>query len=1242
MEITRCVWLLYFLLSNLQNLNTVCADNAYERKCHITEECSSTLSCLNESFPGNVTDNQVVKFNSSLYCLNTIIFYSNIKNIQFIGADKFTSIQCVESAGLKFNLVNGLSLIRLSFNNCAFDSMQTPSVFVGIYILNSQHITINGLAISHSPGTGMIIADSYGVISVSNSRFQNNKANVTRSGGGMYIDFSLSTSNSWAEYSLSGCEFFDNSAKDLNFVDQGVGGGMGIALRHNSTNVSLTITGSSFHGNSGAGLRVLISHSTHNVSLRVVNTTFESNRAEHDDSGGGGVDIAFSNFSRGSPPNHNELYFENVTIMNNAGEYGGGMQIYSDYAPQDIFNHVKFHNCSWLRNEGRYGSAIDISSIQSNLPLFDDGILPSVFFHNCIFENNSYYTNILLNQKQAPNNSEVYQIGCATVLVTHFKVDFSGETHFIGNQNSAIYATSSIINVNDNSSINFTAKFGQQGDAVALVDSKIKISGDCVWMVFTNSSKFNGGVIHWEAVDFLGKKSCFIQTIIKSTSLEFPNKTCGICDTLSGYKKYILLYVASLHCPNFSLYNNNTNTYTNDWRMFIDQLGCTATLSSSEGSLSSSEIAKFILKKNVKLPFEAVPGFDLSFPFEIKDEFSQLIRPSHYTYSTKSNIEMQFYPKNKIRLHGKPGNHAQMQIVAHGINGLAISFNITLLECPPFFNFNNTEQRCECTRYIRYYFAGIKYCEADGAFIEHGFWIGYAGSATENDLILGYCPTNHCFQQSNLSSRFRYHRLPIRADKEKLDRLVCGEAKRTNVFCSRCVEGYTVYFHSDTFKCGSEATCKWGFLLYLLSELLPLTTFFIFILLFNIKFTSGELNGFIFFAQVSDVIGDFGISFLNSHIFFTQMKYNAVYNLVYKAFNFGFFSIDALSFCLYKGARTIDIIAFKYISVVYGLILFILVILCLKYCKCKYKCNKIKVTNMSIIHGLTTFFVLEYAQCMKVTFLILNPGYLYDSNESHRIVVYHQGDMDYLKGKHLLYAFPAVFSLIVINLALPTLLVSYPLSNRIVAFFKLDRFATIRCIARNIPIIKLKPLIDSFQGSFKDKYRFFSGLYFFYRILILLPRFLIGFLGTYIIFQIQFLFMMVIHVLVWPYKKYWHNVLDTSLFLNLSIINSLNIFIYVYSREGFIDPSEMKVAYSLRLILLYLPIVYLAIRFISVIALKIFKCRQISSHPTESVPHVTSSDENEEGSSESWTSSSLNFNDSYRLVQEKKIKMHGL
>ena len=269
---------------------------------------------------------------------------------------------------------------------------------------------------------------------------------------------------------------------------------------------------------------------------------------------------------------------------------------------------------------------------------------------------------------------------------------------------------------------------------------------------------------------------------------------------------------------------------------------------------------------------------------------------------------------------------------------------------------------------------------------------------------------------------------------------------------------------------------------------------------------------------------------------------------------------------------------------------------------------------------------------MKVTFLILNPGYLYGSNTSHQTVVYHQGDMDYLKGKHLLYAFPAVFSLIVINLALPTLLVSYPLSHRIVAFFKLDRFATIRCIARNIPIIKLKPLIDSFQGSFKDKYRFFSGLYFFYCILILLPRFLIGFLGTYIIFQIRFLFMMVIHVLVWPYKKYWHNVLDTSLFLNLSIINSLNIFIYVYSREGFIDQNEMKVAYSL---LLYLLIVYLAIRFISVIALKIFKCHQISSHPTESVPqvsHVTSSDENEEGSS-SWTSSSLNFNDSYRLIK---------
>ena len=43
--------------------------------------------------------------------------------------------------------------------------------------------------------------------------------------------------------------------------------------------------------------------------------------------------------------------------------------------------------------------------------------------------------------------------------------------------------------------------------------------------------------------------------------------------------------------------------------------------------------------------------------------------------------------------------------------------------------------------------------------------------------------------------------------------------------------------------------------------------------------------------------------------------------------------------------------------------------------------------------------------------------------------------------------------------------------------------------------------------------------------------------------------MLMLHALAQPYKKKWHNVIDTLVFSNLTIINALSIFIYTKSSE---------------------------------------------------------------------------------------------
>ena len=102
------------------------------------------------------------------------------------------------------------------------------------------------------------------------------------------------------------------------------------------------------------------------------------------------------------------------------------------------------------------------------------------------------------------------------------------------------------------------------------------------------------------------------------------------------------------------------------------------------------------------------------------------------------------------------------------------------------------------------------------------------------------------------------------------------------------------------------------------------------------------------------------------------------------------------------------------------------------------------------------------------------------------------GNIDYLSMAHLPYAFPAFVVFLVVCLPPPILLIWYPSGRRAVSK------ATSKCTGEsnchvNLPysclrfslIDKMKPLLDSFQSCYKDNCRFFAGLQFMYRLIIL-------------------------------------------------------------------------------------------------------------------------------------------------------------
>lgn len=120
----------------------------------------------------------------------------------------------------------------------------------------------------------------------------------------------------------------------------------------------------------------------------------------------------------------------------------------------------------------------------------------------------------------------------------------------------------------------------------------------------------------------------------------------------------------------------------------------------------------------------------------------------------------------------------------------------------------------------------------------------------------------------------------------------------------------------------------------------------------------------------------------------------------------------------------------------------------------------------------------------------------------------------------------------------------------------------------------MKPLFDSFQSCFKDKYRYFAGLYFLYRLVAL-----ISFLASdsltkfYIALEVQLITMLTLQATTYAYRKRWHNILDALLFADLAVINAMTM--YNYDRAKNDDPFTISVLSGVQTILVMLPMLYM-------------------------------------------------------------------
>ena len=1233
-------WLVILLLLSWLSTDFCCTASSCSSKQALCvtnniSYCSSHCSChqVATQIPqilANVS-NLRLQFCSNFYILEETVQILHSSFVTIEGNP--TVILCSTESGtngIHINYADHLRIMDISLKNCGeifkvyvAQHKAARSVFfaTSIFIENSSDITLDKVVISGSRGTGLTMINNGGTIEIRNCTFENNHpatssgdVHVLPNGVGLHIEISFCKNQPYygqhqcrdstfeytvehSEYTIISCRFINNTGDQVNDFKMkvfshsawGRGGGMSVVLNDKSYSNKINIVGCNFTQNSaiwGGGLYIAVNDKVTKSTVTVEASVFLQNICSAH--AGGGVDVGFL-----LHPNElsscNSITFTDCQFIQNEAFYGGGVSFYSSRSVV-LTNNVSFVNCGWKGNRATFGAALDISPQDWNAELFD--LKVHIEIENCVFRNN----HLLISVGEPRQNSG----GKGTVWIEGFSVLFSGDNIFSDNSGSALYVLSAEIEFSRNSNVSFVNNSGFQGGALAVIGSSTVSFNDNSMFEFVNNVAQDGGgaIFHimYSQRDIYSSKTCFLKNIgnnYNSTKFVFVNNSGslrGRQNTDLSHFGHSIYSTTLMPCYN-SLKDGNVSLED----MFSHKANFTY-IDKNAYDLSTSEY-RIIMENN---SIYSVPGKYFELSIDTRDELNNRIATVyHITVSNlkNSNISVDsdytYISNDWVIFYGNPGDTASVTLKTITVREKSIRFNLEMLSCPPGYvhDKNNGKGICICSSEKKI-FEGISSCNstAFNSFLLRGYWVGYeqnhqsnSAHLKESDLLLSYCPLQHCF--SNSFSEVE-HDLPQKPSQEELDTLICGGAQRTGILCSECMKGYVVYYHSDTSECRPvNNNCKLGWLFYILSDIVPVTLLFMAIIIFEVKLTSGSVNGLILYIQISDHMRLQN----NGFIVFPMFAKTAlnIYSTIASMLRLSFFQTDKLAFCLSESASNMDVVAVKYLTVFYTLLLIAIVVIALRYfnfkavSKLRSKFRQ-KSLSSSLIHGISGFLVLCYSESTITSLYILTPAELYSMNHTglywRKTVPFYDGSLAYFQNKHLTYALPALAIFLVVSILSPLLLLSYPLCYRVFACLRINESQVTRVLCKILPLEKCKPFFDSFQGNFKDSFRFFSGLYFVYRLTTLLSLAFISKPMTFYIFlEGQFVLIALIHAIFQPHREKWHSTLDTLLFVNLSFINLLTMLNQDLSYNFSFKKKYISVISTIQVVLLYIPLLYFCI-----------------------------------------------------------------
>ena len=1091
-----------------------------------------------------------------------------------------------ERSGIVFESVSSLKVLNITFDGCGTLQYGTDSASIkhrsAVHVFNSSNVQFCYASFHGSVGRGLSMHNVDGHVEVSYSNFVDNALPAAASetvgesdGGGLYIQFpscltetrycDRDTNKESSKYLIQNCLFKSNRATNneqfrvLPQTNTGRGGGIYFVITNSITNASVVIKNCTFYNNSaqyGGGIYAVFLGTVHKSMISIQRCNFTGNRAN----GGGGGALQMGG-NTGKEMTRNAISVLNSHFVHNSAFQGGGMAFFSPISNTDTSRKLELTNCTWTGNFAVIGAAIFLTSSRGSE---FDRVFPIAVIHTCSFSRNK-----LVAKSSTDSFLEPWSFS-GVIDIRLFELHISGHTLFQHNRASPITATATVVHILQKTVADFVSNTAAYGGGMTLLGYSViyLYPGSQVLFESNRASELGGAV--YTPLPYL-------------TSIIYP-PDCFISHRFGNY--------SDEQAPLVSFTNNTAKyghsiftTSLHPCQKQIRGIGSNATSSFQWNGLhfppdfkehtitTSPDVVKFTL------PSEIAPGERIDLKLVSLDELKQPILSAYkVTIAVNGEGQVQTNPyiseNGSLQIWGRPGT--EFNLTLRTLNERSVSATGTgrLGNCPLGLSLMGDECVCSASTHDRA-IVGVEECDMSSfkAYLQTGYWLG---CTTSGVVMTSYCPPHYCNYHDMSSHHGR--EVPRSCDSLEESRLQCIEHRRGRA-CGECEDGYSVYFHSEHFDCGRCPYGALGLLFYALSELVPLLLLFAVVMITKFKITSGLMQSLLLFKQTVSFINLTPVLTPSSRAGDTLVR---IHTFLLGFLNLDFFRLDEISFCLWSGATTLDNLAFHYVTITFAMLflaVFIFVLkknpsfpvkLCRKFKKVE---ERLRFHKKPIVHSISTVLILSYTKYTVVSLQILGHLRVYgEGKQQIGTVVRLQGNLERFGVEHLPHAIPALAVLAFLSLPPPLLLISYPLLWNIRAKLR-------QSLGKNgdditpWPIRKLLPLIDSFQGVFKDNRRMFAGLLFLWRI-VLATIFACSPSHTSFFFltEVALVVIFTVHVLARPYKRRLYNVIDSAMLANMALINLLSwhISIASWGDEGL---AYLEAEIAIKLLLMYAPLV---------------------------------------------------------------------